>query len=320
MKAIVHDSYGPADVLRLADVTMPTPGAGEVLVRVHAAGMEYGVWHFVTGLPYPVRAYTGLRAPRNPVRGRDVAGTIEALGAGVTEFSVGQEVFGICEAAFAEYANVRVAKCVPKPANLSFEQAAALPISGLTALHCLRDKVRPGERVLVVGAGGGVGSFAVQLAKFYGAEVTGVCSTGKTDLVHSLGADHVIDYTRTDFTDGAGHWDLILDIAGMRSLSHLRRALTPKGRLTLVGGEGGGRWLGGLDRTLRAMLLSPFVSQRLTGMFSKEARADIQALAQLAENRHLTPAVDRTFSLPDTPAALRYLEAGKARGKIVITP
>jgi NADPH:quinone reductase-like Zn-dependent oxidoreductase len=238
----------------------------------------------------------------------------------VTDFQVGEDVFGICEAAFAEHATVPVAKCVRKPANLTFEQAAALPISGLTALHCLRDAVRPGEKVLVIGAGGGVGSYAVQLAKAYGAEVTGVCSTGKVDLVRSLGAEDVIDYTKTDFADGTRHWDLILDIAGLRRISHLRRALTPKGRLILVGGEGGGRWLGGMERTLRAMLLSPFVSQRLGGMLSRERGEDIKELARLAEEGTLIPAVDRAFPLADTAAAIRYLEEGKARGKVVITP
>jgi NADPH:quinone reductase-like Zn-dependent oxidoreductase len=319
MKAIVYDRYGLADVLRLADVDKPTPGEGEVLVRVHAAGVDFGVWHLMTGLPYLVRTAIGLRAPRNPVLGRDVAGTVEALGPGVTGFDVGDEVFGICAGSFAEYARVPVRKCVPKPANLTHQQAAAVPISGLTALQGLRDAVRAGDTVLVIGAGGGVGTFAVQLAKAYGAAVTGVCSTGKVDLVRSIGADDVVDYTKADFADGTRRWDVIFDIAGMRRLSVLRRALTPKGRLILAGGEGGGRWLGGMDRTLRAMLLSPFVGQRLGGMISRERGEDIEELRQLVETGKLTPVVDRAFPLADTAQAVRYLAEGRARGKVVVT-
>ncbi|GAB1509535.1 NAD(P)-dependent alcohol dehydrogenase [Actinophytocola sp. KF-1] len=319
MKAVVQDRYGPADVLRLADVDTPSPGDGEVLVRVHAAGVDYGVWHLMAGMPLLVRAAIGLRAPRNPVRGRDVARTVAALGPGVAEFEVGDEVFGICEGSFAEYACVPVRKCVPKPANLTFEQAAALPVSGLTALHGLRGAVRAGDTVVITGAGGGVGTFAVQLAKAYGATVTGVCSTGKVDLVRSLGADDVVDYTRTDFADGTRQWDLVFDIAGLRKIAHLRKALTPRGRLILAGGEGGGRWLGGLDRTLRAILLSPFVSQRLGGLISTEPRADIEELRALAEAGTLTPVVDRAFPLADTAAAVRHLTEGRARGKVVVT-
>jgi NADPH:quinone reductase-like Zn-dependent oxidoreductase len=319
MKAIVYDRYGPADVLRLADIDKPEPGDDEVLVRVHAAGVDYGVWHLMTGLPLPARAAFGLRAPKNPVLGRDVAGTVEALGANVTKFRVGDEVFGTCGGSFAEYACVPAARCVPKPANLTLEQAAAVPVSGLTALHSLRDAVRTGDKVLVIGAGGGVGTFAVQLAKAYGATVTGVCSTGKVDLVGSIGADDVVDYTQTDFADGTRHWDLIVDTGGMRRLSHLRRALAPKGRLILVGGEGGGRWLGGLDRGLRAILLSPFVSQRLGGVISVERGEDIEELRTLVEAGKLTPVVDRTFPLAAAAQAIRYLEEGRARGKVVIT-
>lgn len=319
MKAIVYDSYGPADVLRLADIAKPEPGDDEVLVRVHAAGVDYGVWHLMTGSPLLVRAAIGLRAPRNPVLGRDVAGTVEALGAKVTTVRVGDEVFGTCGGSFAEYACVPATRCVPKPANLTFAQAAAVPVSGLTALHCLRDAVRTGDKVVVVGAGGGVGTFAVQLAKAYGATVTGVCSTGKVDLVRSIGADDVVDHTTTDFADGTRHWDLIVDIGGLRRLSHLRRALAPKGRLIMVGGEGGGRWLGGMDRTLRAILLSPFVSQRLGGVISVERGEDIEELRTLIEAGRLTPVVDRTYPLADTAEAVRHLTEGRARGKVVIT-
>lgn len=319
MKAIVYDRYGPADVLRLADIDKPSPGDDEVLVRVHAAGVDYGVWHLMAGLPLPVRVAIGMRAPRNPVLGRDVAGTVEALGANVTGIQVGDEVFGTCGGSFAEYACVPAARCVPKPANLTLEQAAAVPVSGLTALHCLRDTVREGDAVLVIGAGGGVGSFAVQLAKAYGATVTGVCSTGKVDLVRSIGADDVVDYTRADFADGTRQWDLIVDTGGLRRLSHLRRALTPKGRLLIVGGEGGGRWLGGMDRGLRALLLSPFVSQRLGGVISVERGEDIEELRTLIEAGKLTPVVDRTFPLADAADAVRYLTEGHAKGKVVIT-
>lgn len=319
MKAIVYDRYGPAEVLRPADIAKATPGDDEVLVRVHAAGVDYGVWHLMTGLPLPVRVVVGLRAPKNPVLGRDVAGTVEALGANVTTLEVGDEVFGTTGGSFAEYACVPAARCVPKPANLTFEQAAAVPVSGLTALQSLRGKVRPGDKVLVIGAGGGVGTFTVQLAKAYGASVTGVCSTGKVGLVRSLGADDVVDYTRTDFADGTRHWDLIVDTGGLRRLSHLRRALAPKGRLVIVGGEGGGRWLGGMDRTLRAVLLSPFVSQDLGGLIPAERGEDIEELRTLIEAGELTPVVDRTFPLADAAQAIRYLQQGHARGKVVLT-
>jgi NADPH:quinone reductase-like Zn-dependent oxidoreductase len=245
MKAIVQDRYGAADVLELREIDQPVPTDDEVLVRVEAAGVDAGVWHLMTGLPYLVRLFGfGLRRPKVGVRGRDVAGRVEAVGKEVTRLRPGAAVFGICEGSFAEYACVREDKAAPKPASLSFEQAAAVPISALTALQGLRDKgqVKPGQKVLIIGAAGGVGSFAVQLAKAFGAEVTGVCSTTKADLVRSIGADHVVDYTRDDFADGARHWDLILDTAGDRSLSHLRRALTPRGTLVIVGvkGEEGG--------------------------------------------------------------------------------
>ncbi|MGH2766314.1 MAG: NAD(P)-dependent alcohol dehydrogenase, partial [Actinomycetota bacterium] len=262
MKAIVQDTYGSSDVLQLRDIDKPVVEDADLLVRVHAAGVDPGVWHLMTGLPYLVRIMGyGLRTPKTRVRGRDVAGSVEEVGRNVTQFQPGDQVFGICEGSFAEYATAREDKVLPKPANLTFEQAAAVPISAITALQALRDKgqVQPGQRVLVIGAAGGVGTFAVQLAKAFGAEVTGVCSTTKADLVRSIGADDVIDYTRDDFADGARRYDLILDTAGRRSLSHLRRALTPRGTLVIIGGEGGGRWLGGFDRNFRAGMLSPFV-------------------------------------------------------------
>jgi NADPH:quinone reductase-like Zn-dependent oxidoreductase len=323
MKAVVQDTYGPADVLELREIDQPVVGDDEVLVRVHAAGVDPGVWHLMTGLPYLVRVMGyGLRTPKVGVRGRDVAGRVEAVGTNVSQVQPGEEVFGICEGSFAEYACARPGKLAPKPANLTFEQAAAVPISGLTALQALRDtgKIQPGQQVLVIGAAGGVGTFAVQLAKALGAEVTGVCSTTKVDLVRSIGADHVVDYTREDFADGARHWDLIVDTAGRRSLSQLRRALTRRGTLVIVGGEGGGRWLGGFDRQiLRAPLRSALVRQRLRPFISKERRADLVVLKGLIEDGKVTPVIDRTYPLSEVPEAIRHLEEGHARGKVVIT-
>ena len=247
MKAIVQDTYGSADVLEFRDIAAPEIAAGEVLLRVHAAGVDRGAWHLITGLPYPVRlAGYGLRAPKITVPGTSIAGVVAAAGRDVTRFQPGDEVFGIGLGAFAEYARAPENKLAPKPANLTFEQAAAVPISGLTALQGLRDhgRVQPGQTVLITGASGGVGTFAVQLAAAFGAQVTGVCSTTKVDLVRSIGAAHVIDYTHEDFADGKQRYDLILDIGGNPSLSRLRRALTPKGTLVIAGGETGGRWLG----------------------------------------------------------------------------
>jgi NADPH:quinone reductase-like Zn-dependent oxidoreductase len=322
MKAIIQDRYGSPDVLQLREIDRPVVGDDEVLIRVHAAGIDQGVWHLMAGLPYLVRiAGFGLRAPKNPVRGLDVAGRVEAVGEKVTEFQPGDEVFGTCNGSFAEYACARADRLAPKPANLTFEQAAAIPISGYAALQAVRDqgKVRPGQRVLIIGAGGGVGTFAVQLAKVFAAEVTGVASTTKTELVRSIGADHVIDYTREDFADGSNRYDVILDIAGNRSLSHLRRALAPEGTLVIVGGEGGGKWLGGIDRQLRAHVLSAFVRQKLGTWISKERPEDLEELRELLEAGKLMPVVDRTFPLSEVPAAIRYLRDGRARGKVVIT-
>jgi len=322
MKAIVQDAYGSPDVLELREIATPVVGGDEVLVRVLAAGVDQGVWHLMAGLPYLVRvAGVGLRAPKNPVRGVDVAGRVEAVGENVTGVQPGDEVFGTCRGSFAEYACARADRLVPKPSNLTFEQAAAVPVSGCTALQALRDrgKVRPGQRVLIIGAGGGVGTFAVQLAKAFGVEVTGVCSTTKVELVRSIGADRVIDYTRDDFVDGDNRYNVILDIAGNRSLSHLRRALAPEGTLVLVGGEGGGRWLGGVDRTLRALVLSRFVRQKLVTWIATQPKEDLEALHELLEAGKVTPVVDRTFPLSEVPEAIRYLRDGRAHGKVVIT-
>jgi NADPH:quinone reductase-like Zn-dependent oxidoreductase len=262
----------------------------------------------------------GVRRPKNPVPGLDVAGTVVAVGSDVTRFAVGDEVFGIGQGSFAEYATAREDKLARKPANLSFEQAAVVAVSGLTALQSLRDvaRVQPGRHVLIVGASGGVGTFAVQIAKALGARVTGVCSTTKTDLVRSAGADHVIDYAEQDFASGPERYDVILDIAGQSGLARLRRALTPSGTLVLVGGEGGGRWIGGMDRQLRALAWSPFVRQRLAVKVPKEHYADIERLARLIEAGQVTPVIDRSYPLQHVPDAMRRLVAGHARGKLVI--
>jgi NADPH:quinone reductase-like Zn-dependent oxidoreductase len=293
-----------------------------VLVRVRAAGVDQGVWHVMTGLPYPIRlAGYGLRAPETPVLGADVAGVVEAVGNDVTRFQPGEEVFGIAKGSYAQYARARADRLAPKPANLSLEQAAVVAISGLTALQAVRDhgRVESGQKVLVIGASGGVGTYAVQLAKAFGAEVTGVCSTTKVDIVRSIGADHVIDYTRDDFAAGEQRYDVIVDIGGNSSLSRLRRALTRKGTLVIAGGETDGRWLGGSDRQVRALLLSPFVGQKLGTFVSRENHEDMIVLKELIEAGKLTPVIDRTYPLSDVPEAIRYMREGRARGKLVIT-
>jgi NADPH:quinone reductase-like Zn-dependent oxidoreductase len=322
MKAMVRDTYGSADVLELRDIDIPEIKDEEVLVRVHAAGVGRDVWHVMTGLPYPLRlAGYGFRAPKNPVIGSDVSGVVEAVGKNVSRFQPGDEVFGIGKGSYAEYVCAREDKLASKPANLTFEQAAVLAIMGSTALQALRDhgKVRPGQEVLIIGASGGVGTYAVQIAKAFGARVTGVCSTQKVEMVRSIGADHVIDYTREDFAEGDQRYDLILDIGGNSSLTRLRRALVFRGTLVITGGEGGGRWLGGTDRQLRAMMLSPFVGQKLGTFVNKENHEDMIVLGELIESGKITPVIDRTYPLAEVPEAMRYLEEGHARGKVVIT-
>jgi NADPH:quinone reductase-like Zn-dependent oxidoreductase len=322
MKAIVQDKYGSVDVLRLRDVEIPQPGDDELLIRVHAAGLDPGVWHLMTGLPYLVRLMGfGLRRPKIRIRGMDVAGTVEAAGKNVTQFKQGDSVYGTCDGSFAEYARARAERLAPKPANLSFEQAAAVPISGITALNGLRDVggLQPEQKVLIIGAAGGVGTYAVQLAKAFGAAVTGVCSTSKAELVRDIGAEEVIDYTREDFTKGTRQFDLILDTAGRRPLSHLRRALTPQGTLVIVGGEGGDRWLGGFQRQIFAPLRALFAEQKLMGLVSKERQQDLLTLKDLIEAGKLTPVIDKTYPLSEAPQAIRYLEQGHARGKVVLT-
>ena len=321
MRAVVQDRYGSSEVLRLDRIARPEIADKEVLVRVRAAGLDRGTWHVMTARPYLARLAFGLRRPKNPVPGRDVAGVVEAVGSAVTRFAVGDEVFGIAPGSFAEYAVAREDKLAPKPANVTFEQAAAVPISGLTALMAVSDvgRVERGQKVLVIGASGGVGSYAVQMATALGAEVTGVASAAKLDLVRSLGATHVIDYTSQDFAESAERYDVILDIAGNPSLSRLRRVLAPRGTAVLVGGEDGDPVTGGMGRQLRALVVSLFVRQRLAMVMPKENGADIERLGVLLTAGRITPSIERTYPLERTQEAMRHLEEGLVRGKLVIT-
>jgi NADPH:quinone reductase-like Zn-dependent oxidoreductase len=323
MKAIVQDRYGSADVLEFRDIERPAVGENDVLVWVHAAGSGPDVWHIMEGKPYMARPALGFRGPKVRVRGWDVAGVVEAVGASVTAFKPGDEVMGFAATgSFAEYAVAPQDKLAAKPSRLSFEEAAAVPVSGTTALRAVRDaaQVKAGQKVLVIGAAGGVGSYLVQIAKAFGAVVTGVSSGSKAELVHSIGADDVIDYTREDFTDGSRRWDVIIDTAGRRPLRVLRRALTPRGTLVVVGGDGGGRWTGGFFRgLLRGPLVSLFVGQKLQGLPTKERGEDVRAVNELIEAGKVRPVIDRTFSLVEAPDAVRYLAEGHPRGKIVIS-
>ena len=323
MQAIVQDRYGPPDVLELREIAKPVIGDDEVLVRVRAAGVDRGVWHLMTGLPYFLRLIIpelGRRGPKNPVRGSDVAGVVEAIGTNVTRFKPGDEVFGIGMGSYAEYTRVLESKLAPKPANVTFEQAAVVPISGLTALQAVRDsgKVESGQKVLVIGASGGVGTFAVQIAKAFGAEVTGVAGTTKLDLLSALGADEVIDYTREDFAQKNHYYDVIIDTGGHSSLSHLRRALAPQGTAVIVGAETDGKWLGGFDRSIRAMVLSRFIRQTLVAFINSENAEDLIAITELIEAGKVTPTVDRTFPLSEASKAISYLVDGHARGKVAL--
>jgi NADPH:quinone reductase-like Zn-dependent oxidoreductase len=321
MKAIVQDRFGSADVLEFREVPDPAIGDDEVLISVRAAGCGPDVWHIMAGKPNLVRAIPEVRRVLRAPRGRDVAGVVERVGANVTDVAPGDEVFGVVEGSFAELAAAKPSKIARKPSQLSLAEAAAVPISATTALQALRDvgDVQPGQRVLIIGAGGGVGVFAVQIAKAFGAQVTGVCSAGKADMVRELGADDVIDYTREDFTDGSRQWDLIVDCAGRRPLHELRRALTPKGTLAIVGGDGGGNWTGGFFRQmLRAPVVSLFTGQRLRPVTAKDNHDDLVVLTDLIEEGKLKPVVGRTFGLPEAADAIRYLEQGHATGKIVV--
>jgi NADPH:quinone reductase-like Zn-dependent oxidoreductase len=320
VKAITYDTYGPLDVLRLRDIGLPVVKDDEVLVRVHAAGLHVGDCFSVRGAPFGMRLATGLLRPKHRVPGFDLAGQVEAVGRNVTLFRPGDEVFGASTGTCAEYARAAEHKLALKPANLTFEAAAAMPTSALAALHGLRDvgKVQPGHKVLIIGASGGVGSFAVQIAKSFGAEVTGVCSTRNVEMVRSIGADHVIDYTREDFTRGGQRYDLIFDNVENRSLSDCRRLLTPTGTLVLNSGTGA-RGIGMLVRLVKPLVLAPVVRQRLRRYLSVPNHADLLVLKELVESGKLRPVIDRTYPLRETPAALAYVEGGHARGKVVVT-
>ena len=323
MKAITQSAYGsPETVLRHQEAPIPTAGDGEVLVRAKAAGTHIGDWLVVNGLPYIIRGMGyGLRKPKHKVPGTEISGLVETVGAGVNGFKPGDEVFGwVSGGGFAEFVSVPQESLAPKPANLTFEQAAVVPISAFAALEALRDKaeVQAGQRVLIIGASGGVGSYAVQIAKALGAEVTGVASTRNLDMVRSLGADHVIDYTTTDFAQNESAYDVIIDTAGNSPLSRIRRALTPTGTLVIVGGSGG-RWLMGAGRSARAGLLSLFIGQNLMAFVSKPSHEKLMTLRGLIEAGDVTPVIDRTYELAATPAALAYVGERHTSGKTVIT-
>ncbi|MFF3883627.1 NAD(P)-dependent alcohol dehydrogenase [Streptomyces sp. NPDC001914] len=323
MAAVVQERYGtePEAVLRPARLTRPGIGPGEVLVRVRASSVDRGTWHMMAGLPYAVRPVSGLRRPKLPNPGRNIAGVVEAVGPDVTGFAPGDEVYGTAVAAFAEYAATRPDRIAPKPAGLTFEEAATVPVSALTALQAVRDKgkVQEGQQVLITGAAGGVGTFAVQLAHAFGARVTAVASTPKLDAVRALGADHVIDYTREDFLAGPRRYDAVIDIAGNRGLRDLRRALTPRGRLVITGGEAKGLWLGGADRQVRAQMLSPFTGQHLGTFIASEHADGLRDLTDLIDAGTLSPVVDSVYPLAETAAAVRHLLDGRATGKLALT-
>jgi NADPH:quinone reductase-like Zn-dependent oxidoreductase len=322
MKGVVHVCYGSPDVISYTDVARPAPKDDEVLVRVHAASVNPLDWHYLEGTPYVVRLDGGFGKPENPRLGVDFAGTVEAVGRSVTHFKPGDEVFGGKFGSLAEYVAVREDRAIVlKPVNVSFEQAAAVPIAAVTALQSLRDKgqIRSGQKVLINGASGGVGTFAVQIAKTFGAEVTGVCSTRNVELVRTIGADHVIDYTREDFTKGDQRYDLILDNVGTHSLLQYRRVLNPKGKYVMIGSTSVGNWFGFLAVPIEGLVLSPFVSQKFSMILAELNKEDLATLGSLMESGKMTPVIDRTYKLTDAAEALRYLEKGHARGKVVVT-
>jgi NADPH:quinone reductase-like Zn-dependent oxidoreductase len=323
MRATVIDRYGTPDVLRLEEVDTPVPGDGQVLLRVRASSVNPYDWHFLTGRPKLFRpAFGGLRRPKYRILGADLAGQVEAVGSNVTRFVPGDEVYGLTTAgAYAEYVAVAEAELAPKPGNLTFEQAAAVPLAGGTALQAIRNQgqVQPGQKVLINGASGGVGTLAVQIAKVYGAEVTGVCSTANVEMVRSIGADHVIDYTRDDFASKPQRYDLLFDNVGNRLLSDYRRVLTPKGIYLASHGQPEHTWLGPMLFLARAAMLSPFVGQKLTAFTAQPSTEDLHTLKALIEAGTLTPVIDRAYSLAEVPEAFRYLEQWHARGKVVIT-
>jgi NADPH:quinone reductase-like Zn-dependent oxidoreductase len=322
MKAIVYRCYGPPEVLVFEDIDKPPVADDEVLVRVRAASVNPLDWHYMRGTPYIMRIGAGVGAPKSPRLGVDFAGTVVAVGRNVKRLKPGDEVFGAKYGAFAEYVAVREDRAVvQKPSNVTFEQAAAVPIAAITALQALRDKgrIQAGQTVLINGASGGVGTFAVQIAKSFGAEVTGVCSTRNVDLVRSIGADHVIDYTTEDFTQSDQRYDLILDMVGNHPLLRLRGVLAPKGTLVIVGGKSG-NWISPMDRLIKAALLSPFVKQGMMKLLADTNQADLALLADLMQSGKVTPVIDRRYALSEVPEAIRYLEEGHARGKVVIVP
>jgi NADPH:quinone reductase-like Zn-dependent oxidoreductase len=321
MKAIVYSRYGSPDVLRCEEIEKPTAGDGEVLIRVRAASVNPFDWHLMRGMPYFLRIVAGLRQPKETRLGVDVAGEVEATGKKVTSFKAGDEVFGACHGALAEYARTPESALVTKPDSVTFEQAAAAPLAALTALQGLRDEgqIRPGQKVLINGAAGGVGTFAVQIAKSFGADVTGVCSTRNLDMVRSIGADRVVDYTREDFTRSAQRYDLILDAVGNHSLSACRRVLNPTGNYVAVGGPSGRWMIGFLARVIAAPVLSRLVSQKLSIVMTRPSQEDLATVRDLLAAGRVTPVIDRRYELSEVPAAIRYLEAGHARGKVVIT-
>jgi NADPH:quinone reductase-like Zn-dependent oxidoreductase len=324
MKAIVYCDYGTPDVLKLENIAKPVPNDDQILIKVHAVSINPLDWHFMRGTPYIMRLDGGLRKPKSMRLGVDCAGTVAAVGKNVTQFKTGDEVFGGRNGALAEYVCAREnGAMVRKPTNITFEQAASVGIAGITALQGLRDagKLQPGQKVLINGASGGVGTFAVQIAKSMGAEVTGVCSGKNADLVRSLGADHVIDYTKEDFTKGAQRYDLILDNVGTQPLLGFKRVLNLKGICVLIGGGGPdeGRWIGPLGRPIKALLLSPFISQKMSMMLADLNKKDLTALSDLMQSGKVTPVVDRTYKLSEVPEAMRYLEKGHSRGKVIVT-
>jgi len=324
MKAVVYTNYGSPDVLEIRDVKKPVPNDDQVLIKVRAASINPLDWHFIEGTPYIMRMGIGLRKPKDPRLGVDMAGEVEAVGKNVTQFKPGDEVFGARTGAFAEYVCVRADKAVVlKPANVTFEQAASVSIAGLTALQGLRDagRLQPGQKVLINGASGGVGTFAIQIAKTLAADVTGVCSTRNLELVRSLGADHVIDYTKEDFTKSNQRYDVILDNVGTQPLLGFRHVLTPNGIYVMIGGGGpnDGKWIGPMARPIKAMVMSPFISQKMGMMMARQSKDDLKILADLMQSGKVKPVIDKTYPLSQIAEAIRYLEAGHARGKVIIT-
>lgn len=323
MKAIVQDKYGsPEEVMKLQDIDKPVIKDDEVLIKVHSASLHIGDWVIARGVPYFMRMIFGLRKPKERILGQDIAGTVEAVGKKVKQFQLGDQVFGWCKGAFAEYACAGEDNLVLKPANISFEQAAAVGVSAFTALQAIRDQgeVQPGQQVLINGASGGVGTFAVQIAKALGAEVTGVCSTRNVSLVQSIGADHVIDYTKNNFTQGEQRYDFLLDLVGNHSLSDCRHVLTPKGTLLpSYGAHSSGRWIGAMGSVTKAFLLSLVIRQQRRPFVATQNKEDLATLREFLEADKVTPVTDRSYSLSETPAALAYLGEGHARGKVVIT-